>query len=482
MTPNQALAHGEQWYAHGWLGAATEYWQQVVAAESAPTLQAAAWDNLGKVAARRGQWKEALDAFQQALTILPGGDDEGRLRIAMHQALVWTQTGQTDIAYRQLWTLTHQATHVSPRLQTLIGLNLAAVQIDYDFYAQAITTLQTVGKQWTLEDQTRYGYFWNTNLGVCYVALRQWDEADHYLEEALVRASTDDRVVPVLVERALMAFHRGDVARSIADAQRALRIMWDHWLTLEPAELARLSVVFARTADTLGEPALARRFEDVAQTLYGQLGRWQAWRRVRASESSPRVALPSVEPASLAAELRRAVQWMETLFSLDIVWPQASYVAEVRNHVAQALAEHEHWPADQRAGLATACRLADFGLTAIDPLARDNPHRSPAAWQQYRQHPWLSCQLLAPIGLDETVLDTIAHHHEQPDGHGFPAGRTGAEIPAASAIYAVADIYAQNTLTAGHTLTWEQIQALAGSKLDSRWVGVMADIFSTLSQ
>lgn len=480
MTADEALARGEQWFAHGWMDAASEFWQQVVAMESGTVQQAVAWDNLGKVAARRGRWEDAADAFHRSLAILPSGDTEGRLRVAMHQALVWGQTGKTDLAYRQLWRLTHETTTVSPRLRTLLGLNLAAVQIDYDYYSQAIATLNSVAQHWTPDDQDRYGYFWHTNLGVCHVALRQWDDANRHLEAALACAPSTDRQGPVWVERALAAFYRGDVLASIADAQRALQIMWDHWLTLEADELARLSVVFARTADTLGESMLARRFEDVAQTLYGQLGQWQAWRRVR-SDVTTRGTVVAINHTGLVADLRRAVQWIETLFALDIVWPQASYIAEVRNHAAQALAEHEQWSADQRGALATACRLADFGLTAIDPLARDNPHRSPAAWQQYRQHPWLSCQLLAPLGLNQDVLDTIAYHHEQPDGKGFPTGRTATDIPAAAAIYAVADVYAQGTLVTGHTPTWERIQSLAGTQLDSHWVSVLERIFASFA-
>ncbi len=480
MTVDEALARGDQWFTHGWLDAARECWQQVVAMEGGAFQQAVAWDNLGKVAARRGRWEDAADAFRRALIILPGDDTEGRMRIAMHQALVWGQTGQTDLAYRQLWQLTHEATAVSPRLHTLLGLNLAAVQIDYDYPHQAIATLHAVAQHWAPEDEQRYGYFWHTNLGVCYVALHQWDDANRHLEAALSCAPSRDRQGPVLVERALAAFYRGDVLASLADAQRALQIMWDHWLTWEADEWARLSVVFARAADTLGESTLARRFEDVAQTLYGQLGQWQAWRRVR-SDITPHGAVMAIDHTALVAELRRAVQWMETLFALDIVWPQASYIAEVRNHAAQAVAEHAQWSDAQRGALATACRLADFGLTAIDPLARDNPHRSPGAWQQYRQHPWLSCQLLAPLGLNHDVLDTIAYHHEQPDGKGFPAGRTASEIPEAAAIYAVADAYAQGTLTAGHTSTWKQLQSLAGTQLDARWVSVLERIFATIA-
>ncbi|AEW06554.1 putative metal dependent phosphohydrolase [Sulfobacillus acidophilus DSM 10332] len=483
MTPEQAVALGERWYDHGWLDAAVEYWQRVISMVCDPGLMVSAWDGIARVAARRGRWDEALAAFDQALAVLPSrADSEWTMRLAMHQALVWAQQGQTDSAYRQLWALAQQArTFTSPELRARIGLNLAAVQIDYEYYAQAIATLHSVATDWTPEDQMRYRYFWATNLGVCHVALRQWDEATQYLDLALSVATTEDRAVPVLVERAILAFHRGDTAGSVAEAQRALRIMWRHWLAIEPDELARLSTVLARIAEAFGESFLARRFEDMAQTLYGQLGRWQAWHRMRSIEDPSFLRRFPAKDSAMIDELRRAVQWLETLFALDIVWPQASYITEVRNHAAQAIAARLQWPTVRRNDLASACRLADVGLTAIDPLARDHPRRSPAAWQQYRQHPWLSCQLLAPLGLDARVLETIAHHHEQPDGQGFPEGRTAPDIPESAAIYAVADVYAQGTLTEGHTATWSRMQDLAGSQLDARWVGVLLEIFASVN-
>ena len=41
----------------------------------------------------------------------------------------------------------------------------------------------------------------------------------------------------------------------------------------------------------------------------------------------------------------------------------------------------------------------------------------------------------------EDIRSWILFHHERPDGHGYPEGRSAEEVPLESAIIAVADAY-----------------------------------------
>ena len=42
---------------------------------------------------------------------------------------------------------------------------------------------------------------------------------------------------------------------------------------------------------------------------------------------------------------------------------------------------------------------------------------------------------------DQTCLEVAAHHHENADGSGFPAGLVGREIPAAARMVRIADAF-----------------------------------------
>jgi HD-GYP domain-containing protein (c-di-GMP phosphodiesterase class II) len=55
-------------------------------------------------------------------------------------------------------------------------------------------------------------------------------------------------------------------------------------------------------------------------------------------------------------------------------------------------------------------------------------------------------KLITAMGLEDDpgidlLLQVVAHHHECPDGSGYPAGLRGEEVSLAGRIVAVADIY-----------------------------------------
>ncbi len=59
-----------------------------------------------------------------------------------------------------------------------------------------------------------------------------------------------------------------------------------------------------------------------------------------------------------------------------------------------------------------------------------------------RRHPAVGMALLEGVrSLPAGVRQIVGHHHERPDGRGYPAGLRGREIPLLARIVAVADCY-----------------------------------------
>jgi putative nucleotidyltransferase with HDIG domain len=60
---------------------------------------------------------------------------------------------------------------------------------------------------------------------------------------------------------------------------------------------------------------------------------------------------------------------------------------------------------------------------------------------QMRRHPAAGARMLRALGAGEEALPCVLYHHERWDGHGYPSGRVGDEIPLEARILAVADAF-----------------------------------------
>jgi HD-GYP domain-containing protein (c-di-GMP phosphodiesterase class II) len=89
-----------------------------------------------------------------------------------------------------------------------------------------------------------------------------------------------------------------------------------------------------------------------------------------------------------------------------------------------------------------AATLHDIGKIGID----DKVLKKPAAldkeeWEHMKQHPELGFRILADVSSMKTITDGMRFHHERPDGHGYPLGLKGDEIPMVARIISVADTF-----------------------------------------
>jgi HD-GYP domain-containing protein (c-di-GMP phosphodiesterase class II) len=94
-------------------------------------------------------------------------------------------------------------------------------------------------------------------------------------------------------------------------------------------------------------------------------------------------------------------------------------------------------------------------------------------WGTVRRHPELGAALLAGPGFED-IREWIRCYRERPDGHGYPRGLRGEEIPLEARILAVADAYVAMT---GHRVyrarrTHEEacmeLQRCSGTQFDAR--------------
>jgi HD-GYP domain-containing protein (c-di-GMP phosphodiesterase class II) len=78
--------------------------------------------------------------------------------------------------------------------------------------------------------------------------------------------------------------------------------------------------------------------------------------------------------------------------------------------------------------------VADAILEKIGPLTEEE-------WAVIKRHPEVGARMIEPLESLSGALPVIRHHHERPDGSGYPDGLEGEEIPLAARIVAAVDTY-----------------------------------------
>jgi putative nucleotidyltransferase with HDIG domain len=78
--------------------------------------------------------------------------------------------------------------------------------------------------------------------------------------------------------------------------------------------------------------------------------------------------------------------------------------------------------------------VADAILEKPGPLTKEE-------WKVVKRHPEVGARMIEPLESLRKALPVIRHHHERPDGSGYPYGLEGGEIPLGARIVAVVDAY-----------------------------------------
>jgi putative nucleotidyltransferase with HDIG domain len=134
-----------------------------------------------------------------------------------------------------------------------------------------------------------------------------------------------------------------------------------------------------------------------------------------------------------------------TSILVDAVTPKNGYTAEHALEVARlsrlvgmelGLNEEElEW-------LVHGALLHDLGkLGVADEILEKLGTLTEEEWALIKRHPDVGAQMIEPLEVLSGALPVIRHHHERPDGSGYPAGLEGEEIPLGARIVAAVDAY-----------------------------------------
>src|SRR5215211_5154217 len=117
--------------------------------------------------------------------------------------------------------------------------------------------------------------------------------------------------------------------------------------------------------------------------------------------------------------------------------------------------------------------VADAILEKLGPLTAEE-------WKVVKRHPEVGARMLEPVESLSGALPVIRHHHERPDGSGYPDGLEGDEIPLAARIVAATDAYDAMVRSRPYRERRSPTEAIgeltrgAGSQFDSEVVAILA--------
>ena len=86
--------------------------------------------------------------------------------------------------------------------------------------------------------------------------------------------------------------------------------------------------------------------------------------------------------------------------------------------------------------------LHDIGKIGIPDSILFKPDKlTDEEWVIMKTHPKLGADIISKLGIISPALPIVLHHHEWFDGHGYPDGLAGGEIPLGARIFTIADAF-----------------------------------------
>jgi HD-GYP domain-containing protein (c-di-GMP phosphodiesterase class II) len=139
-------------------------------------------------------------------------------------------------------------------------------------------------------------------------------------------------------------------------------------------------------------------------------------------------------------------------------------------------------PRSELARLGLGVLLCDVGmLTLSRAVLEDAGPLDDVGWEQIRQHPMTSAELLGSTA-SFVLRGIVRGHHERMAGHGYPDGAAGDGIQYLARIAAIADAYDAMTAERHHrsampsSEAWAAIAGSAGPSFDPTIVAAFCDI------
>ena len=156
----------------------------------------------------------------------------------------------------------------------------------------------------------------------------------------------------------------------------------------------------------------------------------------------------------------------------------AALVAEYADVLADTLDPEKRYL--NRESLRLACELHDVGKISVSESVLNKQARlSPDELREVRQHTVTGRRILEPFLSDDVVLAATRWHHEWWNGHGYPDGLAGENIPLVARLIAVAEALAALTRPRSYrgALQWDEalseVRALSGTQYDPTMVALL---------
>ncbi len=148
-------------------------------------------------------------------------------------------------------------------------------------------------------------------------------------------------------------------------------------------------------------------------------------------------------------------------------------VSDLSAEIAKTLGEPEH----EVRRICLAAKLHDVGKTAVPASILDKPGPlDKQEWAFMQRHPLIGERIVLAAPALASTAPIIRSSHERIDGHGYPDGLGGENIPLGSRIISVCDAYDAMTTdrsyrpSIGDTAAIEQLRANAGTQFDPKIV------------
>ena len=109
---------------------------------------------------------------------------------------------------------------------------------------------------------------------------------------------------------------------------------------------------------------------------------------------------------------------------------------------ARKIAEEMHLPPSSMQHIEDAAILHDIGKVAVDDRVLNKVGKlTDDDWTMIRRHPVTGAELVIEMSVMGKVGHWIRHHHERPDGKGYPDGLREDDIPIESSIISAVDAF-----------------------------------------
>ena len=153
--------------------------------------------------------------------------------------------------------------------------------------------------------------------------------------------------------------------------------------------------------------------------------------------------------------------------------------------LAEVVARRLGWSEEKLASLRIGGPLHDIGKLGVsDEVLRKEGRLDDGELAEIREHPKIGARMLLRMAALREAIPYVLYHHERWDGHGYPSGKAGEEIPIEARVLAVADAFDAMTSDRPYRRALSRTEALAevercaGTQFDPEIARLFLELFA----